>query len=75
MPEETPDEWTIVLDVDTLTLGEMWELEKASGQDCGALLVGGRASRRMAAIFIHRLRSSGVAPSWRSLGDLRPPVK
>jgi hypothetical protein len=63
-------EETITLDLESLTLGEALAAEEASGKDIGALL---RTSghRRILALFIHRLRSSGSAPDWQELTSLR----
>jgi hypothetical protein len=57
-------------DLETLTLGEVIAAEEASGQDIGALLAtSGR--RRVLAVFVQRLRSSGEAPPWQELLGLR----
>lgn len=62
----------LILDVESLTLGELSALERASGSDVSDLLTGGRASRRLAGLFVYLLRRDGRAPSWRLLGNLRP---
>lgn len=61
----------ISLDVDSLTLGELSALERASGSDA-VLLLQGSAGRRLAALFIFLLRTDGRAPSWPLLASLRP---
>jgi hypothetical protein len=66
MTEENP----LWLDIDSLTLGEMMAAEEASGSDITQLL-GRTAHRRVLALFVHRLRSSGQPPKWNELASLR----
>lgn len=61
---------TVAFDLDSLTLGEMMAAEDASGRDITEL-VRRSASRRILAVFVHQLRTSGQPPSWRSLSDLK----
>lgn len=61
---------TVTLDLETLTLGEIVAAEDASGKDIGKLL-STSGHRRLLAIFVQRLRSSGSAPSWQELLSLR----
>lgn len=63
---------TVTIDLDRVTLGEMAEVELASGHDFVTLIRAGRATRRLVGLFLHEYRSSGVAPSWRELSDRRP---
>ena len=60
----------VVLDVDTLTLGEMMAAEEASGLDIGVLLKR-PAHRQVLALFVHQSRTSDAPLSWKQLGDLR----
>jgi hypothetical protein len=60
----------ITLDMETLTLGEVIAAEDASGKDIGVLL-SKSGHRRVLALFVHRLRTSGEAPRWQELTDLR----
>lgn len=60
---------TIVVDLNTLTLGELSAAEKASGMDTSVLL-SRSASRLMLIVFVHRLRTSGQPPTWSELGSL-----
>ena len=62
------DEFT--LDLDTLTLGEMAAAETASGLDTSVLLRSS-AYRLLVGVFVHRYRSSGKAPLWHELENLR----
>jgi hypothetical protein len=61
---------TIEFDLDTLTLGELVAAETASGLD-SSILLARSAHRRMLAVFVSRLRSSGSVPNWNELADLR----
>ena len=63
------DRPTITLDLHTLTLGEVAEAERQSGQSFDRLLRGS-AAKMMLALFVHRWRSSGVVPTWRELENL-----
>lgn len=60
------------LDLDTLTLGEMADVERASGQSFTDLLAAGRATRALLALYIHESRTSERPRSWRELASLRP---
>lgn len=60
----------VALDLDTLTLGELAAAEKASGEDASVLLARS-AHRRILAVFVQRLRSSGQPPNWNELASLR----
>lgn len=62
----------LVLDLDSLTLGELSEIERASGLDAAQLLKAGSVSRRLMGLFVYLLRRDGRAPSWRALANLRP---
>lgn len=66
------DVTTLTIDLNEITLGEMAAIEAAAGQDFLTVFGQGRASRRMIALFLREYRSSGSAPSWRELGNLRP---
>jgi hypothetical protein len=58
--------------METITLGEMAEVEAATGRDFTAMMRAGGVTRKMVALFIFRLRSDGVAPSWGDLAGLLP---
>lgn len=60
----------ITLDLDSLTLGELFAAEEASGQDASRLLKSS-AARRLLAVFVQRLRTSGEPPKWTELTSLR----
>lgn len=60
----------VTFDLDTLTLGELAAAEQASGLDTSALL-SRTAQRMLLAVFVSQLRSSGQAPSWNDLQNLR----
>lgn len=60
----------IALDIESLTLGELTAIERASGQDA-VQLIQGRAGRRLVGLFIFLLRRDGRAPSWPRLANLR----
>lgn len=60
----------ITLDIDSLTLGELMEVERQTGEDVQDLLRG-KMGRMILAVFVHRWRSSGRAPSWNEIADLR----
>jgi hypothetical protein len=60
------------LDVGTLTLGEMAEVERQSGRSFGSLLTAGHATRSLLRLFVHELRTSERPRSWHALADLRP---
>lgn len=64
MPEQ------ITLDLDSLTLGELMEAERQSGQDAQVLLTRS-THRRALAVFVYRWRTSGHAPSWSEVAGLR----
>ena len=61
---------TLTFDLDSLTLGELAAAETASGLDTSDLL-GKSAHRLLLAVFVQRLRSSGSAPNWQELGNLK----
>lgn len=65
-------DWATVppLDVDTLTLGELMDVEIASGRSVDVLLRG-RASRRMLGLYFHLWRTYGSEPPWHALASLR----
>lgn len=60
----------LTFDLDSLTLGELAAAELASGQDATVLL-GKTGHRRLLALFVLGLRSSGQPPSWTSLESRR----
>lgn len=60
-----------VLDLDTLTLGEMAEAERQTGTDFTALFARGSATRTLLRVFIHELRSSERPRSWHDLAALK----
>ena len=71
---DNPPRTVLELDVDTLTIGELCQLEMESGQTFGALFSAGPASRRLLAMWLTELRaqrspSSGPRPSWRDLAN------
>ena len=61
---------SVRLDLDSLTLGEMMAVEKASLTDVQELLAS-KMGRMLLAVFVQRLRSSGSAPSWSEVEGLR----
>ena len=61
---------SITFDLSTLTLGEAAEIEMASGKSLQELLKS-KVAVRLMAVFVQRLRSSGSAPSWSDLSNLR----
>jgi hypothetical protein len=61
---------SVRLDLDSLTLGEMMAVERASGQDVQDLLAS-KMGRMTLAVFVQRLRNSGSAPSWSEFENLR----
>jgi len=60
------------LDLASLTLGEMSDLERDSGRSMDSLLKSGRATLLLVALWVadHR-KTSGQPRSWQELGDLR----
>lgn len=60
----------ITLDLDTLTLRELAEAEKQSGEDAQTILARS-TSRMILAVFVHEWRTSGRVPSWSEVGDRR----
>lgn len=60
----------LTFDIATLTMGELAAAEFASGLTASQLLGPGTA-RLMLAVFVLRLRSSGSAPTWSELANLR----
>lgn len=80
MTEPTPtvdaEPETFVLDIATLTLGEMSAVELASGKSFGRLITAGSATRRLVGLYIRELRaprspSDGPMPSWSDLSARR----
>lgn len=66
-----PDQ-IVTLDLDSLTLGEMAEVEQAAGgKDILVLLSAGRATQRLIALYINELRTSETPRSWQELSALR----
>ena len=61
---------SVKLDLDSLTLGEMMAVERASGQDVQDLLAS-KMGRMTLAVFVQRYRSSGTVPSWSEVEGLR----
>ncbi len=64
-------EQVVTLDIDTVTLGEMAAVEKASGQDFLEMWTAGRATRRLIALFVTEYRHSETPPSWSELQGRR----
>lgn len=64
------DDTIVTLDLGTVTLGEMSEVELASGRSFDSLLMAGRATRKLVALFLHESRSSAQPRSWRELSSL-----
>lgn len=71
-PGEPVDLASLTLDLNEITLGEMEEIERASGRDFLALFRAGSASRRLIALFLNEYRSSGEPPSWHEIRGRRP---
>lgn len=67
----TDSQPSITLDVSTMTLGEMSAAEIESGVTMDKLLTGGRATRRLLALWVHERRSSAKPRSWLELSSLR----
>jgi hypothetical protein len=61
---------TVTLDINSLTLGELMALERAADQSYDELLAH-KASRVVAALFVHESRTSAKPRSWRELASLR----
>jgi hypothetical protein len=61
---------TITLDVATITLGEAADAEIASGLTLQQMLRS-QAARKLLALYVHELRSSGPKRNWRELSTLR----
>lgn len=61
---------TVVFDVESLTLGEAWEIEKASGEKFGELIKKS-SGLKLIALFVSALRNGEPAPSWQKLLSLR----
>jgi hypothetical protein len=59
------------LDLSTLTLGEMSEAERQSDQIFDRLMMGGNATRRLLALWVHEYRNSAQPRSWPQLAALR----
>lgn len=64
------DYQTITLDVTTLTLGEAADAEIASGLTLQQMLRS-QAARKLLALYVHELRSSGRKRNWQELSTLR----
>jgi hypothetical protein len=65
------------LDVNSLTLAEMAELEYQTGRSFTSLLesaIRGGATLRLLALWVQESRTSDAPRSWRQLGALRPYV-
>lgn len=62
----------LTLDLTTLTLGEMADIEAASGLDFMVLYARGSASRAMIVRYLNMSRDSGQRPSWNEVSDHRP---
>lgn len=58
------------LDITTLTLGEMAELEAQSGRSFTSLLRGA-ATGKLVALWVHESRTSEKPRSWQELSALR----
>lgn len=61
---------TIKLDIGSVTLGEMVQIEIESGRSFDQLLRGS-ASRRLLGLWLHEHRSSEPPRSWDELSSLR----
>ena len=59
-----------VLDVATLTLGEMAEAEAQSGRSFNTLLRGA-ATAKLLALWVHEYRNSEKPRSWQELSSLK----
>ena len=55
-------------DIETLTIGEVAQVQEASGLEFRQLI---GPYRLMLALFVQRLRSSGQPPNWQELTSLR----
>lgn len=72
-PDDTIDLAEVpTLDLASLTLGEMAEVELQSGRSFEKLLTSGNATRRLLALWVVESRSSAHPRSWRALSSLRP---
>lgn len=60
----------ITLDVSTLTLGEAASAEIESGMTLQQMLRS-QAARKLLALYVHELRSSGSKRNWSELSTLR----
>jgi len=63
-------ETSFSFDMETLTLGELAAVERASGLSA-TVLMKGAVSKMLVALYVHRLRNSDEPPSWRELESLR----
>ena len=61
---------SVAFDPNSVTLGEMDAAEQASGLGMSDLLKS-RTRQLMLGVFVTQLRSSGQAPKWSDLRDLR----
>ena len=57
-------------DVDTITLGEMLAVERASGEEFMDL-VRSRTGLLMVVLFLRAFRQQGTAPPWSEIADQR----
>lgn len=60
----------VTFDIEDVTLGELWEVEKASGEDVQTLLRTAMG-RRMLGLFLSEYRDSGKPPSWSDIASRR----
>lgn len=56
------------VDVSTVTLGHMVEIEMQSGKEFGRLLLS-PVGRKLVALFLREWRKLGTAPSWHELSS------
>lgn len=64
----TPTE--LVLDLDTITFGEMLAVELASGTDF-SVLIRRQTGRRLIALYLTALHEHGTVPNWSELTSRR----
>lgn len=78
MDDDTIDLGEIpTLDIATVTLREMWQVEEESGRSFDRLLMTGNATRKLLALWVAEQRarrspSSAPPRSWHELSSLRP---
>jgi hypothetical protein len=70
MPELEPFPPNVTLDVTTITLGEMSEIEIQSGVSFERLLRG-KISRQMVALWVYARRTFEQPRTWQELSNLR----